>query len=66
MAEYPIRDLTQREKEIAQYVVEGFTNREIAGREGIGLQTVKNTVSTIYRKLQIHSRAELMARIPQK
>jgi len=47
--------LTRREKEILQLVVEGKSNKEIAGKLFISLKTVENHRMNIMRKLNIHS-----------
>lgn len=52
--------LTAREKEILTYVVDGMTNRYIAGKLGITEGTVKKTIYNGYRKLGICSRVELL------
>lgn len=49
--------LTPREKEILQLVIEGSTNREIADRLFIAQVTVKKSVTSIYRKLEVNGRA---------
>jgi DNA-binding CsgD family transcriptional regulator len=40
-----------------------MTNREVAAVLFISAKTVESTLARAYRKLQIHSRAELGARI---
>lgn len=58
--------LTRREQEVLTALAEGLTNREIANRLQIELQTVKNYVHNILGKLQISNRhdAALLARRP--
>jgi DNA-binding NarL/FixJ family response regulator len=51
--------LAQREHEIANLVVEGMTNREIAQKLGVAEHTVGNYLFRIYEKLGISSRVEL-------
>jgi DNA-binding NarL/FixJ family response regulator len=48
--------LTQRESEILSYVVNGLSNRGIAGKLVIGEETVKTHLSSIYRKLGVSDR----------
>jgi DNA-binding CsgD family transcriptional regulator len=50
--------LSEREKEILQLVANGFTNREISLFCDIHYNTVKNHLTTIYRKLHTESRIE--------
>jgi predicted ATPase/DNA-binding CsgD family transcriptional regulator len=53
--------LTPAESRIAGLVAEGLTNRQIGERMFIAPETVKTHVAHIYRKLELHSRAELTA-----
>ena len=43
--------LTAREKEVANLVMEGLTNKEIASRLFISVHTVKANLENIYYKL---------------
>ena len=54
----PVRDLTNREKQVLSLVIMGLTNREISEKLFISETTVKSHLNTSYRKLGIHSRAE--------
>lgn len=54
----PITTLTERELEILGYLSEGLTNREIAEHLHLSPKTVKNKVSTILKKLGMHTRTE--------
>lgn len=53
--------LTATETQIARLAASGLTNREVAAAAFISQKTVEANVSRIYRKLGIHSRAELGA-----
>jgi DNA-binding NarL/FixJ family response regulator len=53
--------LTQREKEIAQLVGEGLSNKQIAIALGIQSPTVKNHVHSILGKLNMQRRIEIAA-----
>ncbi|HXG40376.1 MAG TPA: AAA family ATPase [Candidatus Limnocylindrales bacterium] len=55
------RGLTPVEAEIAGLVAAGLTNREIADRLFLSPKTVEANLSRIYRKLDLRSRAELVA-----
>ena len=48
-----------RELEIAELVVEGLTNPDIAEELGISQRTVTTHLANMYRRLDIHSRAAL-------
>jgi len=52
--------LTAREAQIAAFVAEGMSNREIGDRVGISEKTVKNHVSNILSKMHAHRRAEII------
>src|SRR3954453_20264192 len=53
--------LTQRESEILSFVVNGLSNRAIAGKLVIGDETVKSHLSSIYRKLGVSDRTGAVA-----
>lgn len=53
-------DLTKREQDICSMVSEGYTNGQIANYFCISEGTVKNYISSIYDKTQIHDRAQLV------
>jgi DNA-binding CsgD family transcriptional regulator/PAS domain-containing protein len=53
--------LTPREREVALLVRDGHGNDEIAGRLHKGVGTVKNQLRSIFTKLEIDSRAKLIA-----
>jgi DNA-binding NarL/FixJ family response regulator len=52
--------LTAREREIAEWVIQGMRNREIAARLQISEKTVKTHLSNIFRKLNVNRRVELL------
>lgn len=54
--------LTASEREVAELVVDGCSNREIGDRRARSARTVANQVASIFQKLGVGSRAELMAR----
>jgi len=51
-------ELTQREREVLAYIVEGLSNDEIADELVLSASTVKNHVSSILAKLDVNSRAK--------
>jgi DNA-binding CsgD family transcriptional regulator len=53
--------LTAREKEILRWVAVGLQNKEIAGRVGISLATVRNHIHNILEKLEVHSKLEAVS-----
>jgi DNA-binding CsgD family transcriptional regulator len=52
-------DLTQADRQVANLVASGRTNREVAAELYMGLRTVEAHLSSVYRKLGIRSRSEL-------
>jgi DNA-binding NarL/FixJ family response regulator len=50
--------LTLREKEVLQLIVNGHSNKEIAGKLNITLRTVKAHVSSILIKLDVNDRTQ--------
>lgn len=58
--------LSEREKEIANLIGEGFTNKQIAQALFISDGTVKNYVSSIYNKTGINDRTNLAIFINSK
>lgn len=51
--------LTPRERDLVQAILDGCSNKEIAVRLGIGVQTVKNRLAVLYDKCGVSSRLEL-------
>lgn len=56
-------EMTEREKEICSFMVQGLTNRQIADRLYISEGTVKNYISNIYDKTGIHDRVKLIVEL---
>src|SRR3954447_565570 len=54
--------LTDQERKILEYVAEGLTNREIAGRMFLAEKTVKNYVSSLLAKLGLERRTQAAVR----
>jgi DNA-binding NarL/FixJ family response regulator len=54
--------LTEREKEILQKLMQGLGYKQIASDCGIARETLNTHMKSIYRKLNVHSRAEVAAR----
>ncbi len=51
--------LTEAEQRIAALVAEGLSNKEVASTLFLSVKTVEVTLTRVYRKLGVHSRAEL-------
>jgi DNA-binding NarL/FixJ family response regulator len=52
-------ELTPREREVLQLIARGYRYKEIAARLHLSVKTVESHVSSVLRKLQLSSRAEL-------
>ena len=54
--------LSKREREVLQLLLEGHARKEVASRLNISAHTVADYLKAIYKKLGVTSRAELLAR----
>ena len=61
-----LADLTAQERKILLLVAEGKTNKEIAAEVFLSDKTVKNYVSSILSKLNLHRRSEAAAFIARR
>jgi len=57
-----IEPLSERELEVLQLIAEGLTNREIASRLFLSLNTVKAHTRNIYGKLSVHNRTQAVSK----
>jgi len=57
----PWHELTERELQVLNLVVQGQSNRQIADAMFISVTTVKAHISNVLSKLQVASRAEAIA-----
>jgi DNA-binding NarL/FixJ family response regulator len=55
--------LTDREQAVLDLVLEGFLYKQIADRLDLSVYTVNFHIRNIYEKLQVHSRAEAVAKL---
>jgi DNA-binding CsgD family transcriptional regulator len=60
-----IDGLTHRETEVAMLAGYGATDKEISIHLRISIATTKNHVKNIYKKLEVHTRGALVAKINQ-
>lgn len=54
--------LTAKEHQVINAMVDGLSYKMIGDRLGISLETVRQHIKNIYRKLQVNSKAEVIAR----
>jgi len=52
--------LTGRERQIVDDLLHGRANKEIAQHLGVSSQTIKNQLTTLYRKLGVSGRVDLV------
>lgn len=55
-----IVELTDREKVILKLVARGYTNKEIAGKLSISIDTVKKHLQNCYKKLGARNKIEAL------
>ncbi len=54
--------LSSRESEVLQLLVEGLDTAKVAKKLFISIQTVRNHIRHIYKKLQVHSKSQAVAK----
>lgn len=59
-------DLTERELEILNLLVKGMSYKMIASKCFIGIETVNSHIKNIYKKLQVNSKSEAVAKAIKK
>lgn len=61
----PVSDekLSPTEREVASFVVQGWSNQRIADQRGVSVKTIMNQVRGIFEKLNVASRSELTVRL---
>nr|WP_306465169.1 response regulator transcription factor [Anoxybacillus caldiproteolyticus] len=57
--------LTSREMDVLKYIVQGYSNREIAEKLYISVHTVKNHITNIFQKLGVTDRSQVIAMVYQ-
>ena len=61
--DHGLAGLSQREREIAELVAGGHTNREIASRLFLSEKTIETHLSRVFRKLAVRSRSQVAAAV---
>jgi DNA-binding NarL/FixJ family response regulator len=59
-------NLSEREKEVLQYLVRGMSYKLIADHCFLSIDTVRSHIKNIYEKLHVHSKSEAVAKALQK
>ncbi|WP_301292646.1 response regulator transcription factor [Paenibacillus tyrfis] len=50
--------LTEREREVVHLLMEGCSNKEMAGRMYVSETTIKNHLSSIFAKMEVRDRTQ--------
>ena len=58
--EVKLKRLTTRERQVLEAICRGLSTAEIATKLGVAGNTVRNYFSSLYKKLEVHSRAEVI------
>jgi len=58
----PARGLPARQQQVLIMIQQGMSNKQIATNMGVAMGTVKNHVSAVLRKLNVHSRTQAALR----
>jgi|SRR5436190_17846445 len=53
-----VEALSNREREVLEFLAQGFYDKDIADKLGISIGTVRNHLQRMYRKLHVRSRTE--------
>jgi DNA-binding NarL/FixJ family response regulator len=61
----PFPELTPRERELLELIAQGWSNARIAAHFTLSTKTVRNHVSNILTKLQLHDRSQAIVRARQ-
>ena len=54
----PVSLLTEREKEILSYISKGCSNKEIASKLFLSEKTIRNTITSIFKKINVKDRVQ--------
>jgi LuxR family maltose regulon positive regulatory protein len=57
-----VDSLTNRENEILELLIQGKTNKEIAAKLFVAIDTTKTHLKNIYQKLEVNSRLQAVAK----
>ncbi len=56
-------ELTPRESEVARFLAQGLTNKEISARTHLAVDTVKTHLRSIYRKMGVKNRSQAITEL---
>lgn len=58
--------LNMREKQVARGLIAGMTYQEVADQNNLSLNTIRHYVQTLYRKLNVHNKMQLIKKLSGK
>jgi DNA-binding CsgD family transcriptional regulator len=58
-----LEELTAGERSVALLAAEGLSNADIAERRGCSVRTVANQLASVYKKIGVSSREQLVSRL---
>ncbi len=56
-------ELTEREREMATLLIEGYTYEEVAKKIFVSINTVRHYVKSMYKKLHVHNKTQLRKKL---
>lgn len=56
-----VKTLSKREHEMASFIIDGYTNKDMAHALSLSEGTIKNYIGQLYRKLGVHNRRQARA-----
>jgi DNA-binding NarL/FixJ family response regulator len=62
----PLENLSEREKEVGRLAASGLTNKEIAEKLFISVNTIKTHLARVLEKLEVRDRTELARKWPER
>ena len=58
-----MQKLTEREKEVVRYIIQGYDNKKISSKMFTTVHTVKAHMTSVMRKLGVSNRTEVACKI---
>lgn len=58
-----MKQLTQREREVVSYIIQGFNNKKISSKMFTTVHTVKAHMTSVMRKLGVSNRTEVACKV---
>lgn len=58
-----MQNLTEREKEVVSYIIQGYDNKKIGSKMFTTVHTVKAHMTSVMRKLGVSNRTEVACKV---